>query len=145
MVNNLPANAGDTSLILGPEIPYARSQLRPSATTMNPHGLEATLHNKTSHCKKKPAYCSEESSCCLPQLEKALQAAGTPERKFSTKQNTAFTTGLDLIKSLPSKLEGRMVVATGRPVSGEHPLALALCYQQAGLNLSSQTAHFPVL
>ena len=76
---------------------------------------------------------------------KIREVAGTPERKFSTKQKTAFTTGLDLIKSLPSKLEGRMVVATGRPVPGEHPLALALHYQQAGLNLSSQTTHFPVL
>ena len=47
VVKNLPANAGDTGLIPGPE--RSHMQLIWHTTTSGPHSLEPTLHKKPTH------------------------------------------------------------------------------------------------
>ena len=65
VVENLPSNAGDTSLIPGQEtkIPHAAGQLSPFATAREPvcHN-QRTWHTATS----EPTH----SRACAPQLEK---------------------------------------------------------------------------
>ena len=44
---------------------------------LKPMRLEPMLHNKRSHCNKKPAHCNEEYPRS-PQLEKACMQQQTP-------------------------------------------------------------------
>ena len=55
VVKNLPASAGDTGSIPGPEmkIPHTAGQL-------NPRTLEPVFHNKGSYCSEKPMHRKKE-------------------------------------------------------------------------------------
>ena len=52
VVKNWPANAGDTGLIPGPEIPHAVGQLSSCATTTKPGTLEPVSH--VTHSNEDP-------------------------------------------------------------------------------------------
>ena len=61
---------------------------------LKPARLEPVLHNKRSHCNKKPVHCNEEWPCS-PQLEKARGQQQTPneaknKKKIKKKEPIAF-------------------------------------------------------
>ena len=61
VVENLPANAGDTgSEPWSGRIPHAAEQLGPCATTTEPARLEPVLRNKRGHDSERPAHRDEE-------------------------------------------------------------------------------------
>ena len=61
MVENLPANAGDTGSSPGlGGFPQAAERLGPCATTTEPVHLEPVLHNKRGRDTERPAHRDEE-------------------------------------------------------------------------------------
>ena len=61
VVKNLPANAGDMSLIPGPgRFHMPQSYWAHVPQLLNLCALEPTLHNKKGHRNEKPAHCNEE-------------------------------------------------------------------------------------
>ena len=54
VITNPPANAGDTGLI--PDLGRSHMPLGLVPQLLSPQGLETVLHNKISHCNKKPAH-----------------------------------------------------------------------------------------
>ena len=61
MVENLPANAGDTGSSPGlGGFPHAMEQLGPWATIAEPARLEPVLRNKRGHDSGRPAHRDEE-------------------------------------------------------------------------------------
>ena len=61
MVENLPANAGDTgSKPWSGRIPHAAEQLGPRATTTEPARLEPVLCSKRGRDSERPAHHDEE-------------------------------------------------------------------------------------
>ena len=61
VVENLPANAGDTgSSPWSGKIPHAAEQLGPCATTTEPARLEPVLRNKRGRHSERPTHRDEE-------------------------------------------------------------------------------------
>ena len=73
VVENLPANAGDTFEPWSGKIPHAAEQLGPWATITEPARLEPVLRNKRGPCTVM------KSGPHLPQLEKALAQKRRPK------------------------------------------------------------------
>ena len=59
VVENLPANAGDTGSSPG-KIPHAAEQLGPWATTTEPARLQPVLRNKRGRDSETTTHCDEE-------------------------------------------------------------------------------------